>query len=203
MPLLYAHRFAEDFRHLASHGMMGTDFDSCCQNWATQGLNYYVIAKLHWDPAQNVDAIIDDYCRSGFGPAAATMRRYYDTLEGQFTASAAAHQDEFSTFTDAALAELRRLIDQAKAEAKADAESLRRVEFVEQGLRWTDVEVRAHRFLADPDHADAAVVKRVLDERYAAPARRLFQDHALAINIPYVSWGEDRGWGRLKYKIPE
>ena len=37
-------RFAEDFRHLAENGMMGTDFDSCCQHWATEGLNYYVVA---------------------------------------------------------------------------------------------------------------------------------------------------------------
>ena len=48
-----------DFRYLASHGMMGTDFDSCCHNWATQGLNYYVVARLHWNPEQRVDAIID------------------------------------------------------------------------------------------------------------------------------------------------
>ena len=96
MPLLYTHRFAEDFRHLANHGMIGTDFDACCHNWATQGLNYYVVAKLHWDPSQNVDAIIDDYCQSGFGPAAKSMRLYYEKLEGNFTASAAAHQSEFS-----------------------------------------------------------------------------------------------------------
>jgi hypothetical protein len=202
MPLLYAHRFAEDFRHLASHGMMGTDFDSCCHNWATQGLNYYVVAKLHWDPSQNVDGIIDDYCRSGFGPAAKTMRLYYDKLEGNFTASAAAHQSEFSMFTDAVLSDLHKLIDQAKAEAAKDEPSLRRVEFVEQGLRWTDVEVRAHRFLADPDHADPAAVKRVLDERYALQ-RELFEKFPLAVNVAYVSWGEDSGWSRLKYRFPE
>jgi hypothetical protein len=43
MPLLYVHKFGKDFRYLADHGMMGTDFDSCCHNWATQGLNYWVI----------------------------------------------------------------------------------------------------------------------------------------------------------------
>ena len=33
MPLLYVHKFGKDFRHLASHGMMGTDFDSCCHHY--------------------------------------------------------------------------------------------------------------------------------------------------------------------------
>src|SRR5439155_6134630 len=104
LPLLYKHRFAEDFRHLAANRMMGTDFDSCCQHWATEGLNYYVVARLHWDPTANVDAIIDDYCQSGFGPAAKTMRRYYDALESLFTDSAAKHADAFSGFSDEALA---------------------------------------------------------------------------------------------------
>ena len=39
---------------------IGTDFDSCCHNWATQGLNYYVCAKLHWNPDLDVDALIDE-----------------------------------------------------------------------------------------------------------------------------------------------
>ena len=66
MPLLYVHKFGKDFRYLADHGMMGTDFDSCCHNWATQGLNYYVVARLHWNPEQDVDAIVDDYLPGGF-----------------------------------------------------------------------------------------------------------------------------------------
>ncbi len=71
LPLLYVHKFGEDFRYLASHGMMGTDFDSCCHNWATQGLNYYVVARLHWNPEQDVNTIVaSDYCpEPGFGPA--------------------------------------------------------------------------------------------------------------------------------------
>src|SRR5262245_66490117 len=81
IPLLYVHKFGKDFRYLASHGMMGTDFDSCCHNWATQGLNYYVVARLHWNPEQDVSAIVDDYCKAGFGSAARAVRRYIDGLE--------------------------------------------------------------------------------------------------------------------------
>src|SRR4029077_14121651 len=77
LPLLYVHKFGEDFRYLAGHGMMGTDFDSCCHHWATQGLSYYVVARLHWDPEQKVSAIVDYYCRAGFGPSAGSARRYF------------------------------------------------------------------------------------------------------------------------------
>ena len=54
--------------YLSRHGMVGTDFDACLHNWATHGLNYYVLAKLLWNPDADVDALIDEYCRSGFGP---------------------------------------------------------------------------------------------------------------------------------------
>src|SRR5437016_12611158 len=88
LPLLYVHRFGEDFRYLADHGMLGTDFDSCCHHWATQGLNYYVVARLSWNPEQSVDVLVDDYCRAGFGPAARSVRRYFDRLEALLDDSA-------------------------------------------------------------------------------------------------------------------
>lgn len=71
-PLVYVHKFAADFCSLAHHGMWGTDFDSCLHHWATQGLNDYAVARLNWNPDQDVDALIDDYCRAGFGAAAKT-----------------------------------------------------------------------------------------------------------------------------------
>lgn len=49
MPTVYVHRLAEDLRFCAAHKMMMTDFDCCYQHWATDGLNYYVLAKLLWE----------------------------------------------------------------------------------------------------------------------------------------------------------
>lgn len=202
MPLVYARRFAEDFRHLADHSMMGTDLDSCCHNWATQGLNYYVAARLHWDPRRDVNAMIDDYCRAGFGPAAGTMRAYFDKLESIYSATAARHEDSFSGFTDAAIAELKSLIDRAAGEAAGDADSLKRVEFVRVGARWMELEVKAHRFLADPARADKAAAKVALDARFAM-MREIFEKSPLAVNVAYVSWGEDGLWSQLGWKAPE
>ncbi|MCM2304960.1 MAG: DUF4838 domain-containing protein, partial [Elusimicrobia bacterium] len=79
---LFPRRFGADFRAMSRDKMMmGTDFDSCQHHWATQGLNYYVAARLNWNPEQNVEAIVEDYGRSGFGPAAGPLGRYFSRLE--------------------------------------------------------------------------------------------------------------------------
>lgn len=201
LPLLYAHKFGEDFRYLAGHGMMGTDFDSCCHHWATQGLNYYVVARLHWDPQQDVDALITDYCRAGFGPAAGSVRRYYDRLEALMNEAAAKKVKAATAFSPEAVAGLRKELEQARREAENDPLVAGRVAFLERGLRWTEVEARAHALLADPEKADRAAARRTLDERFAL-MREIFQQAPLAVNVAYVSWGEDGLWGRLGWKPP-
>ena len=202
MPLLYMHRFAEDFRHLADTGMMGTDLDSCMANWATQGLNYYVVSRLHTEPAQNVDTLIDDYCRAGFGPAARTLRRYYDRLESVFTAMAKGdNHDDAAGFSDAVLAELKELIAQARNETASDAACAKRVEFIALGAKWTEIETHAHRLLATTAKPDPALVKRVLDERHAL-MREVFEKEPLALNVTLISFGEDGIWSRVGYRFP-
>jgi uncharacterized protein DUF4838 len=210
MPLLYPHKFAEDFRHLAHHKMIGTDFDSCMHNWATQGLNYYVVARLHWDPDQDVDAMIDDYCRAGFGAAAKSVRKYFDKLES-LTNEVAKHREELyeaaeskkltrlTPFTREAIGELRDLLASARREAGDDETVLKRIAFLEDGLRWTDVETRVHAFLDAGDAADKAAAQNALDERFAL-MRELFEKDNLALNVAYISWGEDAYLARLKTK---
>jgi hypothetical protein len=201
MPLVYVHKFGKDFRYLASHGMMGTDFDACCHHWATQGLNYYVVARLHWNPEQDVDAIMDDYCQAGFGPAAKSIRRYFDGLEALMNEAATKKAKPTSVFHPEALARLRKELAQARREAASDAAIAKRIAFLELGLRWTEIEVRAHTFLADPARADKAAVKRTLDERYTL-MRQLFRETPLALNVAYISWGEDALWSRLGWERP-
>jgi len=197
MPLVYVHKFGKDFRYLTDHGMMGTDFDSCCHNWATQGLNYYVVARLHWNPEQDVDAIIDDYCQAGFGPAAKSVRRYFDGLEALM--DEAATKKAATVFQPKALAELRKELEQARRDAGSDAAIAKRIAFLEIGLRWTEIEVRAHSFLADPVKADKDAVKKTLDERFALMGQ-VFRDTPLALNAAYISWGEDAVWSRLGWR---
>jgi hypothetical protein len=201
MPLLYVHKFGKDFQYLADHGMSGTDFDSCCHNWATQGLNYYIVARLHWNSKLDVDALVDDYCRAGFGPAARSVRRYFDRLEALLNEAATKKAPVTAAFSPEALAGLRKRLNQARKEAGNDALIAKRVAFLEIGLRWTEIEARAHAILADPRKAERKAARKTLDERFAL-MRDIFQKTPLALNVAYISWGEDALWSRLGWKRP-
>jgi len=209
-PLIYVHKFAKDFRYLAHHSMWGTDFDSCVHNWATQGLNYYVVARLHWNPDQDVDTIINDYCRAGFGPAAKTVRRYADKLEAITNVIAAnraalnadmdaAKIEPLSVFTPQVIAELRDLLRQAREQAAGDETVLKRLAFLELGLRWTETEARVHAFLQKDAKPDKTAARKACEERYAL-MRDIFANNFLAVNVAYVSWGEDGYIKRLGWK---
>lgn len=202
MPLIYVHKFGEDFRYLAHHSMMGTDFDSCTHNWATQGLNYYVVARLHWNPDQPVDTIVDDYCKSGFGPAAASVRRYFDLLEARMNEIALKKVKPYVVFDAETKAALQKDMDDARQAARDDVTITKRIEFLELGLRWTLLETRAHALLADAAKADKKAAKQLLDERFAL-MQEIFQKAPLAVNVAYVSWGEDAGWAALGWQAPK
>ncbi len=199
MPLVYVHKFGKDFRYLADHGMMGTDFDSCCHNWATQGLNYYVVARLHWNPEQDVNSIVHDYCQAGFGAAAKSVRRYFHGLEALMDEAATKKAKVVAVFNPKALAGLRKELEQARRDAGSDAVVTKRIAFLELGLRWTEIEARSHAFLLDPAKADKVAARKTLDERFAL-MREVFQKTPLALNVAYISWGEDALWSRLGWR---
>jgi hypothetical protein len=195
LPLVYVHKFGKDFRFLAGHGMMGTDFDACCHHWATQGLNYYIVARLHWNPEQDVDALVDEYCRAGFGQAAKPVRRYFDRLEALMNEVAAKKTKATAAFSAEAVAGLRKELDQARKEAGSDVLIAKRLAFLELGLRWTEIEGRAHALLAEPGKGEKEAARKILDERFAL-MREIFQKTPLALNVAYISWGEDALWAQ-------
>jgi hypothetical protein len=202
LPQLYVHKFAEDFKYMASHGMLGTDFDSCVHHWATQGLNYYVVARLHWNPEENVDAIIDDYCRAGFGPAAPAIRRYFDRIERVTSEAAMKKMKAADALTPKELAALREELLQARRLAGNNARIGKRLDFLETGLRWTEIEARSHAFLLDPANAQKEAVKKTLDERFDF-MRDIFRQSPLALNVAYISFGEDGIWSKLSWQRPK
>ena len=79
-PLIWPVRMAEDLKHFAHTGMIGVDIPNIHGHWATQGLNYYVLAKILWNPDLDARSIVDDYCNRGFGGAAAAIKKYYSRL---------------------------------------------------------------------------------------------------------------------------
>lgn len=203
---LYVHKLAEDFRHIAHNKCVGTDFDSCMHHWATQGLNYYVLARLHWNPDLDIDAVIDDYCRSGFGPAAGPIKRYFIRIE-QLTnevaevtqkQSGGARPNVTEPYTQQTIDELRELLNEA--DKAADSTEVRqRISFLRLGLDFTDLQAKIYRLLKlDTEKrlgtAEQAQAKRLLDEKWLM-MRRIFAQEHFAVNVSGMCWGE---WGRFK-----
>jgi hypothetical protein len=120
--------------------------------YALNGLNYYILARLLWDPSQDAKAIQRDYIEHGFGKAAPLVSRYFDRLSerwralggrnlamntptlAEYRAVAAAYPPEFRALC-------RR--DLEKAAALAEGQDRERVRFLQAGLRYFDLTLDA------------------------------------------------------------
>ena len=204
-PVVYVHEMAKDIRHCAETGMIASDFDSLTHNWAVNGLNYYVLAQLLWDPAQNVDDIIDDYCQKGFGKAADVMKKYFLHCE-KLTAKLAESQAEniqevedltsrpqgfidffMKSFTDAEFDKLQKLLDEARQLASDDKESLQRVEFIAAGLAFSRNRVdfaRKYRELYRTKNRSKLSKLAAEQQKYW---HELFRKYPFAVNIPALA----------------
>ncbi len=112
------------------------------QNWANQGINFYVAARLVGDPSIDVDALLAEYFTRFYGKAGAPMRKYFDLFESAMQETAAAGDFGYawmSMFTPALVNDAGALIDQAEALAKNDTEKVqKRVAFARVGFRFTE-----------------------------------------------------------------
>lgn len=208
-PVVYVHKLAQDFQYLAHNSMIGTDLDSCTHHWATQGLNYYVAARLHWNPDLDVDAVVDDYCQSGFGDSADSVKRYFIRIEKLTNEIAAASPTLHPTtpYTSKVIKELRSILDLADRQASAPKPRAR-IAFLRRGLEYTEVHASAYHLLAEFDEGGRKMtpelkmrVTATLNRNWELSREILLKDFK-AINVSRVAWG---GWGnfnRLGWKSP-
>ena len=77
---------------LAKYGLRGFLHQSQL-SIMNQGPNLYIMAKLMWDADADVDALLDDYYKQLFGPAAEPVRAYWDALE-EMVHNSPVHQHE-------------------------------------------------------------------------------------------------------------
>ncbi len=71
----------EDLRLAAESGVVAVDFDMLYEHWATQGPHYYMLTQMTWNPYADGEAILADYYRRAFGPAADIISAYWDFVE--------------------------------------------------------------------------------------------------------------------------
>jgi len=138
-PQNYARKMFNDLEFFKANNLAGTDYDCCDQNWSCKGLVFYALLKAHWNPDRlDYDAVFDDYCRTGFGPAAAEVKAYFELLEKLTDQAAAAREPYLKYFNADAAKKLRALLDAAEKKAANEPTVLKRIEFLKIGLTAGD-----------------------------------------------------------------
>jgi hypothetical protein len=178
----------EDIQFAAENRCIGIYIDAIWEHWATQGPQLYVTAQLFWDPSKDGQAILEDYYRRAFGPAAADVRTYFETLETARMKFVEEHGYGGGAFnfpqlyTEELLREAGGHL-QTAAEKVGDAPEIhrKRVEFIQAGLTFT--ELLMENIGAMDSYwrkKDDSIAKRVIAnwERM----ERLCQNHPYAIN---------------------
>ncbi len=144
LPDVPLQRTIKDMQFAAEHNWMGIYVDFVREIWSNQGPMYYLMAQLTWNPHQDGQAILDDYYRRAFGPAAAEMEAYWTYLEKireecYGTEKPGVSDHDILDFYDAArLDTAQEKLDQARAQAADGPEVYRRrIAFVQAGLDFT------------------------------------------------------------------
>jgi hypothetical protein len=113
------------------------------QHWANQGLNFYVGAKLAWNPDQDVDALLDDYFTRFYGRAAAPMRRYWMGWEDAMATQPHGDDHWQTMFTAVRIAEADAALTDAEQAAATDRPKVaQRVALARAGFRFTEAWAR-------------------------------------------------------------
>ena len=174
-------------RYLAEHGMLATDMDSIYNNWATQGLHYYAMARLSWNPAQDFDVVLDDYCKTGFGAGADQVKRYFLRMEKGVVLVPG--KGAFPEITPETINELRASLVAAAKATEQDTSSHKRVAFLRAGLEFTAISAEAHRLADAASNGGKPDVKKASEvmERRWQMMRAILQHHPLAVNVGVIA----------------
>lgn len=130
VPEIQPHAIAEFIRAMKPY-VKGAYFENESTAQTFRFLDEYVIFKLLWDPDQDVDALLDDYFTSFYGPAAEPIAAMYARLEelwrevytlyGGDEPRFASRVDLWERiYTEEALAELDALVARAEQLAQGD-----------------------------------------------------------------------------------
>lgn len=124
---------------LAARGVLSLNSENSVA-WGAHGRGDYLATKLMWNPQTDVDATLHDFYTKSFGPAAATMQRYFERVDGE--------NEQFSTTL---LGLAMRDVQQASTLAKERPDVQARLSHIKQFLYYNYLE---YRVLNEKDKAD-------------------------------------------------
>ena len=147
-------------------------------------LNYYVFAKIAWNPSLGLDALLDDHYEKMFGRGAAEMKRFYEEMEDAWLRVAGSlYWDELGphgsvpsvytqatdVYSPARLARWSGLCDKAAEKNAGDPAAQRRIAFIRREF----VTKLADHFRG---YMDSISVEKALARRATEPRRQNLVD---------------------------
>ncbi len=135
------------------------------EHWGSQGFNYWLAGRMLWDPSEDEDELLEDYCRNFFGPAAEPMHRYHLHFEqavaesGMVVQSGGAYIEPL--FTPAVTERALELLSQATELADTDVVRAR-IERVRKGVRFAQMAHRLDALEGSGQFEEALAVGREL-----------------------------------------
>lgn len=212
LPTLVTRNTMEDFRFLAEHSGLGVTIDTTPRFWAAQGPQYYVMAQFAWDPFQDGEALLDDYYRRGFGPAADAVAAYFSLMEetlhamhnrGGWRHSMGAQRELVEAATGYYDADLFQraevLLDRAAEQVASGPQRFRdRVDFVRTGLDFARLQIdaiHAMRRVRESRGEDVAAVQTAQELHRRREAMYALHE-GVAVWHWFRSYARNRGVGR-------
>lgn len=151
LPRVAVSLFAENIKELYK---MGVDLyqTQSGDEFAINGINYYVAGKLLWNTSLDQQKILDDFYEKGFGKAGKYIRQYNERMEAAWKTATVAGKDviagdiENTRILELYTPQLLEACSQDLAQAAkvADNEIYRkRVDFIKSGFKYTQLTVIA------------------------------------------------------------
>lgn len=208
MPLFFARKLGEDLRFYASQGLIGTDFDSLTGQFAAQGPNLYMLARLQANPSMTVDQVLDEYM-SAFGPAKQAVSAYFAYLEEVADHPPSEripglhwsyfYREAHVIFTPAVMARAKTLIEKAVVAADGDEKAGRRVRFLQHGLTNATLTLATQRaYMHHREDGDLEGYRAAMD---GLDAFRQSVESELIGNLCFLSKREGATWDRALLRL--
>jgi len=137
----------------------GSFCESECERSILHYLNYYVYAKLAWDPDLDLDALLDEHCALMFGAGAADMKAFFELCERKWIGEIVGTVKEtdlgpqpvlpnrselwMRIWSEEAVARATALVDAAVRKASADREASARIALMRREILEPLVAARA------------------------------------------------------------